>query len=325
MHLFNSLAAKFPLFIASLGLFVSSVLGLNQTVQVVQTTPVTPPPLHTTVKTPVVVATSTPTTKPKPSAPAKATIPTQTTTAAKEVAETPAAPSAGVPQTADLSSVSADAATVESLNAEARGALVNVLCTTVTGGSFQPISGSGVIIDNRGIILTNAHVAQYFLLKNYPFKDNITCVIRSGSPAQPLYNAEVLYLPQSWINANATQLTAQHAQGTGENDYAFLRITGTVASSVPMPAQFPTLPMSSTAPQEGAPTLLVAYPAGLLDGQTIQMNLYASAAVSTVETLYSFDGSQNVDLIAVKGSVVSQTGSSGGALIGLAVKSFWES
>src|SRR6185437_16325192 len=104
MHLFNSLAAKFPLFIASLGLFVSSVLGLNQTVQVVQTTPVTPPPLHTTVKTPVVVATSTPTTKPKPSAPAKATIPTQTTTAAKEVAETPAAPSAGVPQTADLSS-----------------------------------------------------------------------------------------------------------------------------------------------------------------------------------------------------------------------------
>ncbi len=63
--------------------------------------------------------------------------------------------------------------------------------------------------------------------------------------------------------------------------------------------------------------MLVAYPAGLLDGETIQKNLYSSSAVSTVQALYSFDGAQNVDLISLSGTVVSQTGSSGGALVGL--------
>jgi hypothetical protein len=326
MHLFNSLSAKFPAFIASLSLFVNALLGINQPIHIEQAQPVTPPPVHSTATT-TLKTTSKPTlaiattTKSKTTAPIKATIPTQNTSATKVVKE-PATntTTSYVPQTADLSSISADTATIEDLNTETRAALVNILCTTVTGGSFRPISGSGVIVDSRGIILTNAHVAQYFLLKNYPFANNIDCIIRSKSPAQPLYTAELLYLPQSWVNANASELTATHAQGTGENDYAFLRITGVVSYSVSLPSQFPSVPMSSTAPQEGAPTLLVAYPAGLLDGQTIQTNLYSSSAVSTVKTLYSFDGTQNVDLIAVKGSVVSQTGSSGGALIGLGSK-----
>src|SRR6185437_7883131 len=154
-------------------------------------------------------------------------------------------------------------------------------------------------------------------LKDYPFPNNIQCVVRQGSPASPKYTAEVMYMPPEWVSANASQLTATHAQGTGENDYAFLRITGTVSSSVTMPTSFPALPMTSAAPDVGAPTLLVAYPAGLLDGQTIQENLYASSAISTVQDLYSFDGQQHVDLISLSGSVVSQTGSSGGALLGL--------
>src|SRR5581483_7670669 len=72
----------------------------------------------------------------------------------------------------------------ETVNATLRSSLVNILCTTVGGGLFRPISGSGVIIDTRGVILTNAHVAQFFLLKDYPFKNNIQCVVRTGSPAQ---------------------------------------------------------------------------------------------------------------------------------------------
>ena len=48
----------------------------------------------------------------------------------------------------------------EELNLKARRALVNILCTTKRGGLFSPISGSGVFIDPRGVILTNAHVGQ---------------------------------------------------------------------------------------------------------------------------------------------------------------------
>lgn len=320
--IFASLLAKFYSFVFALGLFVHFLTGtLSGTVYVEQTPP-------TSTSTPAVVATSSASaitksvaTSSSPQAKALAhtqtSVPIQKQTATKVTPSSPALAAAALPATLDLASVQASASTVETLNTEARAALVNILCTTAAGGSFNPISGSGVFIDNRGVILTNAHVAQYFLLKDYPFANNIRCAVRSGSPAQPLYTAEVMYLPPEWVAANASQLTATHAQGTGENDYAFLRITGTVSPSISLPASFPALPMTSDAPQVGAPTLLVAYPAGLLDGETIQMNLYSSSAVSTVQTLYSFSGTQNVDLIALSGSVVSQTGSSGGALIGL--------
>ena len=36
------------------------------------------------------------------------------------------------------------------------------------GRLFNPISGSGVIVDSRGVVLTNAHVGQFFLLHDYP-------------------------------------------------------------------------------------------------------------------------------------------------------------
>src|SRR3989344_1157804 len=49
------------------------------------------------------------------------------------------------------------------INERARPTLVNILCGA-RSGTFRPISASGVIIDPRGVILTNAHVAQYFLL-----------------------------------------------------------------------------------------------------------------------------------------------------------------
>ena len=49
----------------------------------------------------------------------------------------------------------------ESIDAITRPALVNILCRPRGAGPIaSPISGSGVIIDPRGVILTNAHVAQ---------------------------------------------------------------------------------------------------------------------------------------------------------------------
>lgn len=317
MEIFNSLPAKFHAFLLSLGLFVHFLASIvTGTVYVQQPLPVSSTPASITAVPAMPAATSSPRTKVL--ARAHTTVPIQKQTAVKVVP--PATTAATPPTTLDLASTPASAPTVEQLNASARASLVNILCTTAAGGSFNPISGSGVFIDSRGIILTNAHVAQYFLLKDYPFANNIQCIVRAGSPAQPLYTAEVLYLPPEWVAANASQLTSQRAQGTGENDYAFLHITGTVSPSVSLPSSFPSIPMTAAAPEVGAPALLVAYPAGLLSGETIQMHLYSSSAVSTVQTLYSFNGTQYVDLIALGGTVVSQTGSSGGALVGLGSK-----
>jgi len=193
--------------------------------------------------------------------------------------------------------------------------LVNILCTTKAGGSFEPISGSGVIIDTRGVILTNAHVGQFFLLANYGSPGNVQCVVRTGSPATPAYTAELLYLPPPWVEANSSQIISQEAMGTGENDYSFLLITGPVSSGTPYPASFPALVMNTSDPSINTNVFLAAYPAGFLGGTTIQMDLYASSALSMVQTLYTFENPSNVDLISLGGTVVAQSGSSGGAVI----------
>jgi len=321
MDFINRLPAQLHAFLLSLGLFLnflaaafSGTVYVNQTPQVASSTLAT---IATSSLSNGSKTATTTTAQAKKLAHLAAPLPTQKQTATKvTAASTTASTGPAAPQTLDTPSVSASPQAVEDLNASTRAALVNILCTTGAGGSFAPISGSGVFIDNRGVILTNAHVAQYFLLKDYPVPGNVQCIIRGGSPAAPLYTAELLYLPPEWVAANASELTATHPLGDGENDFAFLLVTGAVAPTIPLPASFPALPMSVNPPLVGAPVLLAAYPAQLLDGQTIQMNLYSSSAVSTVEDIYTF-GSQNIDVLSLGGSVVSQTGSSGGALMGL--------
>ncbi|MDE2213081.1 MAG: trypsin-like peptidase domain-containing protein [Patescibacteria group bacterium] len=204
----------------------------------------------------------------------------------------------------------------ELLNEEARAAVVNILCTTGGGGYFEPISASGTIIDPRGVILTNAHVGQYFLLRNYPIPDNVNCEIRTGSPAQASYSAELLYLPSEWVAANASQITSSEPVGTGQYDYALLLITGSLNSNTPLPSSFPYLEPNASDPDVGDEMLLASYPASFLGGIAIQSHLYLSTAYATVSKLYVFDtADQWVDLFSVPGTVVSQSGSSGGAVV----------
>lgn len=202
----------------------------------------------------------------------------------------------------------------DTLQQNVRAALVNLLCTTRGGGYFNPISGSGVVIDSRGIILTNAHVAQYFLLRDYPTADSVECVVRVGSPAAPRYTARLLYLPPDWVKENVSKIVEREPTATGENDFALLYISGTT-SGTELPAAFPYLPVAPAAPSTGVGMLLTAYPAGFLEGIAIQTNLYATAAYATVGQLFTFNDPDNVDLFSVGGTVVSQGGSSGGAAV----------
>ncbi|OGC87996.1 hypothetical protein A2419_00830 [Candidatus Adlerbacteria bacterium RIFOXYC1_FULL_48_26] len=201
------------------------------------------------------------------------------------------------------------------VNDSARAALVNIFCTTKGGGSFNPISGSGVLITKNGVILTNAHVGQYFLLRDYAVPNNIDCRIRTGSPAQNMYRAELLYLPPAWINANASQIVAQTAMGTGENDYAFLRITSPIDTSKKLPETFPAIAMTTNDPTRAEPVLLAGYPAGFISGITIETSLYISTALTQTTEVFAFDDRGEADLVSLGGSVVAQSGSSGGAVV----------
>jgi len=220
-------------------------------------------------------------------------------------------PPASVPEPSAIPKLSFD-----ELNQKTREALVNILCTSKRGGSFNPISGSGIFVDPRGVILTNAHVAEYFLLKDYLIPDFLECVIRTGEPARNRYKARLLYISPAWVTANAKKISLSEPTGTGENDFALLLVTDTTLASLSLPTAFPYIPMrmNSSALQKPADVLVAAYPAGLLGGINIQKDLYPSSAVARTGTVYSFDEG-TADIFSIGSSVVAQQGSSGGAVV----------
>jgi hypothetical protein len=203
----------------------------------------------------------------------------------------------------------------ETVNENTRKAIVNILCTTDASGPLSPITGSGVFISNDGVILTNAHIAQYFLLKDFNNqKDFVKCVIRTGNPAYPTYTAELIYISTEWIAEHKNDITLDSPKGTGEHDYAFLRVTGRTDGSA-LPSEFPFVRANITEGTEiGTSAVVASYPAGFLGGQTIIQSLYQSSAVINISDRYTF-GENTVDLISLGGSVVAQKGSSGGAVV----------
>ena len=209
--------------------------------------------------------------------------------------------------------IQAPAIPASEINERVRESVVNILCTSASGGPFNPSTGSGVVIDPRGVILTNAHVGQYFLLSSGLNQYNIDCVIRVGSPAKAAYRAKLLYISSRWVMGNPTNLSEDNPIGTGENDYALLLITGATNPQAKLPERFPDIDadLSSSDPEEGEQMLISAYPASFLGGISIQKDLYKSSAIVTAGERYTF-GDQTLDLFSLGGSVLAQKGSSGG-------------
>ena len=197
------------------------------------------------------------------------------------------------------------------INDSTRAALVNILCTSA--GAIRPISGSGVIIDSRGIILTNAHVAQYVLLAQSDAV-NLSCTIRTGSPARAAWKAEVLYIPPVWVSQHISDFNAgQAVTGTGEHDYAFLLVSDTL-DGTPLPKHFSYLPTDTREAIGflGDEVIVAGYPAEFL-GVAAEYSLYPLASATTIKQLLTF-GSGAVDLISVGSVIEAQSGSSGGAI-----------
>lgn len=202
----------------------------------------------------------------------------------------------------------------ESIDAITRPALVNILCRPRGAGPIgSPISGSGIIIDPRGVILTNAHVAQYVLLAGSD-RVNLSCVIRTGAPATARWSAEILYIPPVWVEAHVREVEAVRPTGTGEHDYALLRIVGSL-DGTPLPNPFPFLPLDvrEAIGFKGDQVLAVSYPAEFLAAGT-QSHMYPAASVTAIRELMTFVA-KSVDLISLGGIVGAQGGSSGGAVV----------
>ncbi|MEN9614389.1 MAG: Trypsin-like peptidase domain [Candidatus Parcubacteria bacterium] len=206
------------------------------------------------------------------------------------------------------------------INTDSKSSIINILCTSIFGGVFKPASGTGIVISGNGLVLTAAHVGQFFLLKDYPAKDSVRCVARTGSPAKNEYELELVYLPPEWIENNLTNISDENPTGTGEYDFAILKIVRriNVESTELLPHPFPHLELVSVdkIPAVGTTLLQSAYPAGFLGGVITNLALYNASALTQVNQLFSFSTSSiSIDLFGLNGTILAQKGSSGGAVI----------
>jgi hypothetical protein len=189
---------------------------------------------------------------------------------------------------------------------------VNIVC--VSGNpSIPSISGSGVIIDSRGIILTAAHVAQVLALEDYLGPRQVSCIIRGGSPARREYLAEPIYISPLWVAANPKTLTTTSPRGTGENDFALLGITAT-ATSTPLPSSYSAIPLFSGQSAAGEPVAIGSYGAEYLSSTDLNYSLYPILVFGSIQQRFTFTNDSE-DLLSIVGSAASQEGSSGGGII----------
>jgi hypothetical protein len=195
-------------------------------------------------------------------------------------------------------------------------AIVNIFCTFTTLEYIRTTTGTGFFIDPDGVIMTNAHVAQFLLMEETDEFGETECIVRSGNPAAPQYHAELLYLPPAWIQENATAMNAAVPMGTGERDYALLYVSRNI-DNTPLPAQFPALSFNSKLlPLSTKNNSVVAagYPATDLLANGPFADLIPQRAETSVSELYTF-GSNYADVFSVRGSVVGAEGASGGPVV----------
>jgi S1-C subfamily serine protease len=194
--------------------------------------------------------------------------------------------------------------------------IVNIFCTFTTSESIRTTTGTGFFIDKEGIIMTNAHIAQFLLLEKTDVFGDAKCTVRIGSPAVARYEADLLYISPTWIQENASLINDAAPMGTGERDYALLYISGDI-EGWPLPEEFPALPFDSellpTSVRESK-VVAAGYPAENLLKSGSGTDLFGKTAATTISELYTF-GSNYADVFSLKGSEVGAQGSSGGPIV----------
>lgn len=199
-----------------------------------------------------------------------------------------------------------------SLTAPLKRSLVNILCTSHKA-PLRGVSGSGVIIDSEGIILTVAHVAQSELLSEALGEGVISCVVRTGDPARNAYKAKLIYISEPWLKKNSTTLISSQPMGTGENDFALLAITRTTTGA-PLPSSFPAVSLYRGENAIGEAVGIAGYGAQYLTSAQVYSTLSPTFLTGSIASIFTFQTTTQ-DVLSILGGKASQEGSSGGGVV----------
>ena len=197
-----------------------------------------------------------------------------------------------------------------------KDALVNVYCTYKTDTQIRTNTGTGFFVSPEGVVMTNAHVAQFLLLEAVHNTGTTKCVLRAGDPAAPLYEANLLYISPAWVQQHANLITEKRPRGTGERDFALLYVTAGI-NNKPMPQYFPYLALNTNPLSKrtiGDTVTVAGYPAETALAHDAHANLRPQAARTDIVNLYTFD-SNTADVIAIGESAVGEFGASGGPIL----------
>ncbi len=188
-------------------------------------------------------------------------------------------------------------------------AVANILCGERIGSQIKYHTGSAVAISNEGVLITNAHVAEYVLLSEFGGSD-FFCEVRAGSPASPAYKAKMLFMPSLWINANKNNLKYDSLSGTGENDYALIYLSEKTKNSTS--SLLPTeINLSGITKNQNI--FISAYPAGFSSTNILLSSLSKANTNSKIKSIWPL-GSARSAVFDTEPTLLAAGGASGGGI-----------
>lgn len=170
-------------------------------------------------------------------------------------------------------------------------AVIQIYCQSAQ----EIFSASGVILNERGLVLTNAHVAE--IIKK---TGEANCQARHGNPADPFAKIKVIFEANTGLKIAGTEVP--------QRDVAFLKIYDAVKN-------FAAAEISEINAGEGETLLTLGYPSEFLQGVNVSVNSNLVFSVLRVEGFADIDGDKTTaDGYVFRGGLALQQGSSGTAL-----------
>lgn len=185
----------------------------------------------------------------------------------------------------------------EELYTEYRPAVLNVWCTEEN----KATSGTAVMIDPSGVLLTNAHVIK-------DIQDASQCVLRSWNPFENIARFRVLYIPPQTARIADTELP--------QNDFALLQITEPIIEKRDPLWQSVPMDTGAVLPKASSTLFIFSFGSEYVGYDIAVKGIPLMFSTLTIKDFATIDDNdKDIDALILENGLSAQAGSSGGPLV----------